>query len=70
MKYLANHLEADPLAVSSSLSLKTYTITYGSAGGTQAFAAVIAGMGQAIPLDDAITRTVRLKVTGDAGFTT
>uniref|UniRef100_A0A6M3LDP1 Lambda phage tail tube protein N-terminal domain-containing protein n=1 Tax=viral metagenome TaxID=1070528 RepID=A0A6M3LDP1_9ZZZZ len=70
MRYLVNHLEANPHAVASSAALKTYTITYGSAGGTQAFAAVIAGLSQAIPLDDAITRTVRLKVTGDAGFTT
>jgi len=62
MKYLVNHMEAE--------SQKSFTLTYGSAGGTQSFTAVVAGIEQAVNLDDAITRTVRLKVTGDAGYTT
>ena len=50
-------------------SAKTYTISHPTSANTQAFSAYIKSLGQEIPLDDLITRSVTFKISGDPGWT-
>lgn len=49
---------------------KTWSVYHGSsAGDVDTFSAYVKGMTRAIPLDDVITYSVTLKVTGKPGYT-
>ena len=50
-------------------SIKVWTISHPTSANTQAFSGYVKSIGQEIPLDDLITRSVSFKVTGDPGWT-
>lgn len=74
---LTIELVADPTLASHSRlstyfeagSLKTYTVSHATSANTQSFSAYVKSIGQEIPLDDLVTRSVVFKVSGDPGWT-
>jgi len=54
----------------NALNVKTFTIDYASTFGTQAFSAYIKSLGAEVPLDDLITQSVTLKVSGLPAYAT
>lgn len=55
----------------ASQAIKTFTITWGDTSvwpDTEAFSAIVTGIGREIPLKDRVTSTITLKVTGDPKF--
>lgn len=46
----------------------TYTIVYPTSANSQAFTAYVQSLSLEVPLDDLITQTVTLKITGDPGW--
>lgn len=51
-----------------NMTSKVYTISYPTSANTQSFTAYVQSLSVEIPLDDLITQSVTLKITGDPGW--
>ena len=49
---------------------KSWSVTHPTTTYDRSFSAYINNLSEAIPLDDVVTRSISLKITGDAGLTT